>query len=129
MTSVPCEFTISSNKNVIYITLKGLWTIQKDLEYITRLTEVVELYRSKQWCMCVDMRGWQLPKEVYNSPFSSKIMLNRRTQIAEIWIVDNLQQGDELLPFFSETKIKPVKVFSQNEAMERLESIGLTFQF
>lgn len=124
MTSATCEFSIERHKNVIYITLTGVWTIQKDLEYLTQLVETLDAFRGREWGMCVDMRGWVLPEDVFNSPFKSKVMLNRRTQVTEVWIVDDLEQGNELLPFFKETKFLPRKVFDKDDAIQHFKNMG-----
>ncbi|GAB5380683.1 MAG: hypothetical protein Alis3KO_20150 [Aliiglaciecola sp.] len=125
MTLTQCEFSIDRYKNVIYITITGVWTIQKDLEYISKLVEFVQVFKGREWGMCVDMRGWILPKEVFESPFKSKLMLNRRTQIAEVWIVDHEKQGDELLPYFKESKVVPFKVFTKTEALQYFKRLGI----
>lgn len=100
------RFNIETKNNIIYVGLQGTWTVQQDLLYLTRLTEVVAHYRGRSWGVFVDMNDWHLPQEVFNSPFKSKIALSRKNQMAEAWLVNKPDQGNELMPFFRKVKFE-----------------------
>lgn len=123
----PYMFQVKTSEQVIIARLAGVWTLNDDLEYITQLSEHISAFNRKRWGLFVDMRDWVLPEEVFESPFKSRILLDRRNQVAESWLVNELNQGEQLLPFFRETKIVPFRTLSRTEALNYLKHKGLQF--
>ena len=115
------KFEIVTKNNVIHINLSGLWTVQADLAYLTSLTEQIHNVKGNPWSMLIDMRGWDLTLDVFNSEFKSKISLDRRNQIAESWVVDDLNQSEVLLYFFEKSKLQPKRVLTMTEALDWIE--------
>lgn len=118
MKSTDPKYEVVTKNNIINVKISGVWTIQADLAYLTTLIEQIHKVRGKPWSIFVDMRGWVLPLEVFNSEFKTKILLDRRNQIAESWLVDDLSQGEVLMFFFEHSKIKPKRVLSKKEAFD-----------
>lgn len=116
---------VSSYKNVVYVSLQGIWTVQADLAYLTNLSNHIGKMNRNQWGMIVDMRNWTLPLEVFESPFKSKVVLDRRNQIAEAWIVNNVNQGDLLLGFFKHAPTQPKRFFDLQGGIDYLQAKGL----
>ena len=115
------RFEIVTKNNIIYVNLSGIWTVQADIAYLTSLIEHIHKVKVKPWSMFVDMRGWTLPDEVFNSEFKAKILLDRRNQLAESWLLDDLHQAEILMYHFKETKLQPKRVLTMQEALDWLE--------
>ncbi len=114
------SFKIKRIGNQIHVKLSGIWTIQADLAYLTQLIECIHEIKGAPWVMFVDMQEWELPIEVFESEFKTKILLDRRNQIAESWLVNDMQQGELLLYFFRHSKVKPKRFVDRNEALNWL---------
>ncbi|GAB2682284.1 hypothetical protein Q4574_04675 [Aliiglaciecola sp. 3_MG-2023] len=125
MSDTPAFFKITPIDDILYIVLKGVWTIQADLAYISELSVLIGKRRSRHWGVCVDMTQWIMPMEVFDSPFKSKIMLKRRNQIGESWITESSTQGEELMSFFSDFSFKPQRFDNMDDALSYLHELGL----
>jgi hypothetical protein len=118
------DFKIDVVGNLIKVKICGTWTIQADLAYLTELGAQIQKMRGKPWAMLVDMRGWVMPEDLYNSKFKSKLSLDRRNQKVECWIVDDPKQGS-FLHHFIEASGVPFKCFqSQSEAKAWMQGFG-----
>lgn len=115
------RFEVITKDDVIYASINGIWTVQADLAYLTALIEHIHKVKGKPWSIIIDMRGWVLPLEVFNSEFKTNILLDRRNQIAEIWLVDELNQAEMLMYFFEKTKIQPKRVLTRKEAVDWIQ--------
>lgn len=111
-------FEVVTENNIIEVKLSGIWTVQADLAYLTTLIEHIHKAKGKPWSILIDMRGWDLPLDVFNSEFKTKISLDRRNQIAESWLVDDLNQAEMLMYFFEQVKIKPKRFLTRQQAMD-----------
>ncbi|MFA3790248.1 hypothetical protein AB6T38_03950 [Aliiglaciecola sp. SL4] len=118
-------FKITPVDDILYIVLKGVWTIQADLAYISELSVIASKKRSRDWGGCVDMSQWTLPKEVFESPFKSKLMLKRKNQVGESWITKSSNQGEELMFFFDDCSFNPKRFDKAEDGLNYLESLGL----
>ncbi len=121
----PPLYKIERYGSLIFVVLKGTWTVQSDLAYITALDNTIFEMKRKQWAMFVDMTQWTLPLEVFQSQFKSKILLDRRSQIAESWFVKQPNQGELLLPFFKEAKFSLLRTTALNAAIEHIDGAGI----
>ncbi|WP_233268975.1 hypothetical protein [Paraglaciecola sp. L1A13] len=109
---------------LIVVQIKGHWTLQTDMAYLSDLGETMHAMRGNTWAVLVDMRGWVVPKSVSSSPLKSAVNLDRRNQKLECWVVDSPSQGDALLPYFTESGIVP-RCFSDGyEAYGCLQNAG-----
>lgn len=125
MTASPAQFDITIKRDIIFIKLQGVWTVSVDMAYISQLSQAMYDMRGAEWGMFVDMAQWTLPEEVYYSEFKTKIVLDRRNQIAESWRVNEMNQGELLLPFFSDYSLKPKRFLEENDAIAWLRECGL----
>lgn len=118
------DFHVETIGKLIKVRLSGVWSIQADLAYLTELGAHIQVMRGKSWAMLVDMRGWVMPKDLYNSKFKSKLTLDRRNQRVECWIVDEPNQG-AFLHHFIESNGVPFQRFEKfDEAKEWMHSFG-----
>ena len=121
------KFKIKSKQNIIYIGLEGVWTVQQDLSYLTQFTQEISHYRGRSWAVFVNMRNWTLPQEVFDSPYKRKIILSRKNQIGEGWLVNNPKQGDNLLPFFDKVNFDVFRSQSLQRIKEHFSNLKLNF--
>ncbi|WP_052154972.1 hypothetical protein [Aliiglaciecola lipolytica] len=120
------SYKITPIGDIFFIVLEGVWTVQIDLAYISELFEILEKRRTRDWGICVDMTNWTFPKEVFDSPFKSKIALKRRNQIGESWITKSTTQGEELMVFFDNCSFKPQRFAKLADAIAHLQALGLS---
>lgn len=90
-------FSVDVNDSVVLVRKKGVWTIVSDIAYVTELAEAFSKFKSKNFVVIVDMRGWICPTEVSTSKFKANIVLDRRAQTGECWIIDDPRDSDHLL--------------------------------
>lgn len=118
------NFSIQVRGTLILVDLTGDWSEQDDLSYLSALTEQIAHINREPWGLLVDMRGWRVQDAATEPTF--KIALDRRNQKVECWIVDDLQQGDFLLPHFKNTSHKPSKFLNPTEAIKYIEKLGFS---
>lgn len=121
-------FAVDIVGNVIHVKLRGLWTIQADLAYLTLLGEKIQTMRGNSWAIYVDMRGWIMPLSVYDSEFSSKIQLDRRNQKAECWVMDDFKQGEMLLHFLEKSGVPFKRFLDFKSAQQWMVGYGFKIQ-
>lgn len=108
-------FTINTSTRLIRVQLSGQWSTLKDLEYITALGETMEHMRKNQWIMAVDMREWQVSDKVAKENVKFPIILDRRNQIGEAWLVADLDQAKHLDTFFENQPFSPARFTDEAE--------------
>lgn len=113
-------FEVISGSHLIKAKITGDWTITADIGYLSRLAEAMQNSRSQPWCLLVDMRGFVIPTELKarNRKITANVELNRRNQLAECWIVDDMEQGKELEHFIHASNI-PLHRFKDEESANR----------
>ena len=116
----PAHFKIRISERLIVVRTKGTWTLQTDMAYLSELGEAMHSMRGNTWAVLVDMRGWVVPETVSSSPFKLKAQLDRRNQKLECWIVDDMEQGNALLPYFQASGIVPKRFLDPTEAIAYL---------
>jgi hypothetical protein len=116
------HFNIHVYDSLIVSKLRGNWTQHDDLSYIASLAEEIDVLQKNSWGILVDMRGWIVP-EGYTQP-TFKITLDRFNQKVECWIVDNMKQGDFLLPYFQNAPVKPMKFLNPSDAITHIAKAG-----
>jgi hypothetical protein len=116
------NFNIRVFDSLIVTNLTGEWSQQDDLSYVASLAEKIDQLQRNPWGILVDMRGW-IVHEGYIQP-TFNITLDRFNQKAECWIVDNMQQGEFLLPYFQDVSFKPVKFLNPSDAKTYIENSG-----
>lgn len=121
------DFRVEIVGNLIKVRLSGQWTIQADLAYLTELGAQIQKMRGKPWAMLVDMRGWVMPQDLYNSKFKSKLTLDRRNQKIECWIVDAPEQGAVLHHFIKDSGVPFKRFEAQSAAKEWMQGFGFEF--
>jgi hypothetical protein len=121
------SFSFKIVGKVLEVKIQGVWTIQADLAYLSEFGEQIQKMRGNSWAIVVDMRGRILPAKLFDSEFISKIILDRRNQKAECWIVDHLKQGEELLPFFRESNVIPERFLDVELAEKWLAEQGFEY--
>ncbi|UAA38356.1 hypothetical protein KIH87_16965 [Paraneptunicella aestuarii] len=124
------SYQICSSKNLIQVRITGTWTISIDLAYLSELSETMSKARNTPWAMVVDMRGFLLPEELLDSEkkITANIDLDRRNQLAECWIVDHIEQSENLEGFITGSGVPLKKVFTEQEASQWLASFGVHVQ-
>ena len=122
--SSTAEFDVSTHGNLIKVRLRGVWTIQIDIEYLTELTRQMQHVKGAPWAMLVDMRGWVMPQAVTDYKLEFRHSLERRNQKAECWIVDTPNQGDHLVHYFEEAKVPLARHTVEQQALDWLASMG-----
>ena len=123
------SFSFNIIGKVLEVRVQGLWTIQADLAYLSEFGEQLLKMRGNSWAVVIDMRGWILPENLFDSKFIAKIVLDRRNQKAECWIVDHLNQGEILSPFFRESNVMPERFLDVKLAEKWLGEQGLKYSF
>lgn len=118
------NFNIQVFGSLIVVDLKGDWSEQDDLSYVSSLAEQIARLNRHSWGLLVDMRGWVVQKAATEPTF--KISFDRRNQKVECWIVDDLQQGDFLLPHFQHAPVKPLKYLNPSDAIKCVEKVGFS---
>lgn len=109
MSDSPPAFEISSSPKLIRVRLSGQWSTLKDLEYITALGKAMEHMRKSQWIMAVDMREWLISEKVARENVKFPVILDRRNQVGEAWLVSSKEQAQHLDTFFDNQPFSPVR--------------------
>ncbi|WP_339901212.1 hypothetical protein [Paraglaciecola polaris] len=122
--STLASYQINVKSRLIIVHTSGEWTLQTDMAYLSDLGEAMQSMRGNTWAVLVDMRGWLAPKSVSTSPLKSDVTLDRRNQKLECWIVDELSQGDALMPYFTQSGIVPKRFMDPQEAYSCLQNAG-----
>ena len=120
------SFDITTEGNVIWVDLRGVWDIKVDFAYLTELTQHMQKMRGNPWCIIVDMRGWIVPDNHQACNEKVDLRLDRRNQKAEVWIVEDPEQGDFLVHFMKEAGFPFAKVRSEQEAFQWLSTQGFS---
>lgn len=110
-------------KALIYVELRGEWSTQRDLAYLSELAESIRFMRGRTWAMLVDMRLWHVPESIRHAKYN--IQLDRRNQKAECWIVNELNDNDYLLPFFKESPVQPQRFLTLQNAQQALQKLDI----
>ncbi|MFT6896179.1 MAG: hypothetical protein ACJA13_000576 [Paraglaciecola sp.] len=118
------HFNIKVVGRLITVTLRGVWTNSLDLIYLSELGETMGKMRGNPWAVLVDMRAWEVPKSVSNSPIKPRITLDRRNQKLEYWLVDHSAQGDDLLPYFLQSGLMPQRFLTASAVYQSLLDTG-----
>lgn len=116
------KFSIRVCGQLIVVSLRGDWTEQDDLTYISLLSDTISEVRGSAWGILVDMRGWRVDEAATLATY--KIALDRRNQKAEYWIVDDLEQGEFLLDHFKNTAVRPIRYLDPIEAEQAVKASG-----
>lgn len=119
----PAHYKIRIKERLIVVSTTGTWTLQTDMAYLSELGEAMHSMRGNTWAVLVDMRGWVVPETVSSSPFKLKTQLDRRNQKLECWIVDDMEQGNALLPYFQASSIVPKRFLEPTEAIAYLHHV------
>lgn len=112
------SFQVEVFDRLVYFQVRGIWTLSADLQWLTRMSEVMNNMRGAPWYVLADMRGWVLPPEVASSSLRAKHSIDRRNEQAECWWVnkeDNISQLDGF------RKMLPVDVTVVTEKSEMLD--------
>ncbi len=120
----PASYQIKVKSRLIVIRTTGNWNLQTDMAYLSDLGEAMYSMRGNAWAVLVDMRGWVVPASVSTSPFKSDVILDRRNQKLECWIVDEPSQGEALLPYFKQAGIVPKRFTDPKDAHACLKDAG-----
>ncbi|WP_033186086.1 hypothetical protein [Paraglaciecola mesophila] len=120
----PASYQIKVKSRLIVIRTTGNWNLQTDMAYLSDLGEAMHSMRGNAWAVLVDMRGWVVPASVSTSPFKSDVILDRRNQKLECWIVDEPSQGEALLPYFKQAGIVPKRFTDPKDAHACLKDAG-----
>jgi len=119
-------FSIDIVSSMILVRKSGYWDIVTDIAYITDLAQAFTRFKSRQFVVIVDMRGWICSDEVKASEFKTDIVLDRRAQVAECWIVDETKYSDHLLKFVTLPSLDFLRSQSLEEANEWIARQTLT---
>lgn len=111
---------------MILVRKTGYWDIVTDIAYITDLAQAFARFKSRQFVVFVDMRGWICSDEVKKSEFKTDIELDRRAQVAECWVVDENKYSDHLLKFVALPSLDFLRTQSLDEANEWIARQTLT---
>tara|TARA_R110002167_G_scaffold118143_3_gene294492 strand:- start:3943 stop:4350 length:408 start_codon:yes stop_codon:yes gene_type:complete len=115
--------TITCFDALIFVNLKGHWSIQNDLAYLSDLAEVLAQMRGKVWTLLVDMRGWHVPDSIRHAKYH--VDLDRRNQKAECWIVDNPEDNEYLFAYFAGQPVQPQRCLTMQSAQQFLLTLEI----
>lgn len=118
--------------DVLYVKLQGEWDLAIDIAYLTTLSDEIRKMRTSKrpWGMLVDMQAWQMTHFVNQSQQqTANIVLDRRNQRCECWLVNDDQQATELESFIRSNK--SIAFCRQRQlpgALDWLEQFGIQVQ-
>jgi hypothetical protein len=100
--SKPASFTINTFHNLLKVRLEGIWDLATNIEYLNELSLVM---RSCHNGPLVDMRDWIVTDEIRNFKSKINIQMDRRNQILECWLVDDMDRGSHVAHFIEQAEI------------------------
>lgn len=112
------NYTITVFPNAIKACISGEWSFAIDLAYLTEMSLKMSEMNKAPWALYIDMRGLHIPEsnaaidaqceQLYThvNQHGQKVLCDRRNQIAECWIVDELEQAKQFEKVVQETGIK-----------------------
>ncbi len=110
---------------MISVKLIGKWTTSADLAYLTSLSQAINAMRRGTWGIIVDMRQWQVDESVAEENKNYPVVIDRRNQIAEAWLVNDAKQAQHLDKYFESLPFSPLRVQSQSELNAWANAHGL----
>lgn len=121
------SFQVLICNNLIKVNLEGCWDISSDLAYLNQLSAAMKQVRDKPWGLLVDMRGWRVSEEMINFKQKTIFHMDRRNQIAECWLVEDLSQGAHLIHFIEKANIPLKRCTSVSSGRTWLNQYGIDF--
>lgn len=118
------HFNIETIDNIIHVELIGKWNPVIDLDYLDSLSKETEKYKGKPWVLVVDMCRCDMNPENIADKHGKSFHFDRRSQKAELWIVNNLEQCDFLMPHPGKDNISVQKFLSREQANDTLDILG-----
>ncbi|MCC2607557.1 hypothetical protein [Planctobacterium marinum] len=118
------SYQVIVKKQLIKVDLEGDWDNKSDLAYLNELALTMRNMQSAPWGLVVDMRGWVVSKETLGFKQKTAFHMDRRNQVVECWIVDNLNQGAHLIHFIEKAKIPLKRCTSVDSAQLWLNQYG-----
>lgn len=109
------SFTINRTTRLITIRLDGEWNSAIDLEYLSELASTMQQMRQGTWAIVVDIRSWYIDPDTAKQNTNYSLHLDRRNQLAEVWIVREHNQAKHLDVFFDPLNFTPARVTSRQE--------------
>ncbi|WP_100642700.1 hypothetical protein [Alteromonas facilis] len=119
------DFSIQRKDRMISVKLIGKWTTSADLAYLTSLSQAINAMRRGTWGIIVDMRQWQVDESVAEENKNYPVVIDRRNQIAEAWLVNDAKQAQHLDKYFESLPFSPLRVQSQSELNAWANAHGL----
>lgn len=92
----PGAFSVIQTGDLLRVTLSGSWRLTTELAYLTEMAERIHdmIVRGRPWGVLVDMLDWDgnQPQWPAASP-ALDVLLDRRNQVCECWIVRDHEQA------------------------------------
>ncbi len=95
------SFSLKSHDNLLLAKTTGDWDLSTDIAYLAEASDAMASRKGRPFYMLVDMRGWRVSDEVKYATIKETLVLDRRGQKGECWLMDSPHQGNYLLPYFS----------------------------
>ena len=95
------KYSIHIHGNLILARTTGEWDLSTDIAYLAEASSAMSAQKGRSFYIIVDMRGWRVTDEVKYATVKDNLVLDRRGQKGECWLMDSTHQANYLLPYFS----------------------------
>lgn len=112
------SFSIKTCGNCILIKKTAEWDFKTDIAYLSALCDEMNKRKGKAFYVVADMRGWRVPDSVKQSKAKVPIVMDRRNQKGEIWLLSELRDAEHLLQYFKDEPF-PLERVTTTEALLR----------
>ncbi len=119
------KYHIQCVDNCFLVKKTGSWDLSTDLQYISELADALVKRQGNAFYLIVDMRGLQVPDDVKHAKQRYPVILDRRNQLGEIWLLDDPQQSSHLLTYFEHVRFE-LQQTTQRDAFLQWLSARLT---
>lgn len=118
------SYQVVVKKQLIKVDLEGDWDNKSDLAYLNDLAMAMRNMQAAPWGLVVDMRGWEVSSEILQFKQKTAFHMDRRNQVMECWIVENMDQGAHLIHFIEKAGIPLKRCTSLKSAQLWLNQYG-----
>ena len=116
------SYSIDKIDNLIVVSQSGEWNLATDIEYLAKLNDIFMSMRPHSFYVFVDMRGWQVPDSVKNTRIKETLRMDRRSQIGECWLTDNLDMSSYILTHFEQFDFELTRLTDPKKALDWVSS-------
>ena len=114
-------YKIENLDNWICITLRGVWDMATNIQYLSALANELNAKKGKSFNIAVDMRGWVVPFSEITERIKAPIHLDRRNQRCEVWLEEQGMKVDHIADkFFNEQHVKLTRTYSSSDFLAHI---------